>query len=404
MCNTSVVKNENMKFLKVLRIASMYAGSMVVLSGVYASSAFAVYEKNYIGDIEEYTAVYEDTLVHLARKHDLGFVEMRAANPELDPWIPGEGAKVLLPKRHLLPDVPREGIVINLPEMRVYAYLNGDDEPYSYPIGIGREGLDTPTGQTSIVRKKEGPTWHPTQRMLDEDPELEPVVPPGPDNPLGTHALYLGWPTYAMHGTNRPFGIGRRVSSGCIRLYPEDIAKFFGQAPVGTPVNVIDQPIKVSWIGNELYLEAHPDLEQAIKMEEMGVVEQQKFTDEDMAFIIKVAGEYAELLNWPRIRSVLRERKGYPVRIARYYAEDEGSEENDVADEKDGKDEEAVAEVAEEGQEKQTTVAEEEITTVIKPKEKPEIPERGEKKVQSAIIIPPVKPALEADEDDENNT
>jgi len=297
---------------------------LAVLSLVCGVSfpALAEYKKNYIGDIETYIAVYEDTLIHLARKHDLGFVELRAANPKLDPWIPGAGAEVILPKRHLLPDAPREGLVINLPEMRVYAFVNGDDAPYTYPLGVGREGLDTPIGKTTIVRKKEGPIWRPTPRMRKEDPKLPASVPAGPENPLGTHALYFGWPTYAMHGTNRPFGIGRRVSSGCIRMYPEDVITFFGQIPIGTKVNVINQPIKVAWIENELYLEAHPDMEQSIKMEETGMVEQQKFTDEDMSLIIDRAGRYADRLNWPKIRSSLRERKGYPVRIARYLEND----------------------------------------------------------------------------------
>ncbi len=281
--------------------------------------SFAGYEKNYIGDMEEYTAVYEDTLVHLARKHNLGFVELRAANPDLDPWIPGAGAKIILPKRHLLPDAPREGLVINLPEMRIYGFLNGDDAPFSYPLGVGREGLDTPTGITKIVRKKVAPTWRPTKRMLDADPKLPAVVPPGPDNPLGTHALYLDWPTYAIHGTTKPYGIGRRVSSGCIRLYPESIIELFKRVPVGTKVNVVNQPIKVAWIGNELYLEAHPDMEQSIKMEETGNAQNKKLSAKDMELITDRAGMYADRLNWPRIRMAVRERKGYPIRIARYF-------------------------------------------------------------------------------------
>ncbi len=375
-----------MKFLKIIKNRDAFASIVVVLVCLYSFSVQAEYKKNYIGDMEEYTAVYEDTLIHLARKHDLGFVEIRAANPTLDPWIPGEGAKIILPKRHLLPDAPRKGIVINLPEMRIYAYLNGDGAPYSYPIGIGREGLETPTGKTSVVRKKKGPIWRPTKRMLEEDPKLKAAVPPGPDNPMGTHALYLGWPTYAMHGTNRPFGIGRRVSSGCIRLYPEDIIKFFKQVPVGTPVNVINQPIKVAWIGNELYLEAHPDLEQAIKMEETGIVENQKFTDKDMALIIKKAGKYADRLNWPKIRSVLRERRGYPVRIARYFDDDvqalkDVKDKRKVQDTNDSKS----AEYLDNGKENE----------IVKPKEKPVVQMMSNKNgnVAVAVVVPPVKPS-----------
>lgn len=301
-------------------VFSLFGG--VALAIGVCTNAFGAYEKNYVGEMETYTAVYEDTLIHLARKHDLGFVEIRAANPKLDPWIPGEGAEVILPKRNLLPNARREGLVINLPEMRVYAFVNGDDAPYTYPLGIGREGLATPLGETSVVRKKEGPTWRPTPRMRKEDPSLPASVPPGPENPLGTHALYLGWPTYAIHGTNKPYGIGRRVSSGCIRMYPEHIMRFYEQVPVGTKVNVVNQPIKVAWIGNELYLEAHPDMEQAMKMEQFGAVEQYEFSDEDMERIIDVAGQYHEFLNWPRIRMALRERNGYPVRIAKYFEDD----------------------------------------------------------------------------------
>lgn len=312
----------NFKTLPIVAIATMFL----------SSTSSAGYDKNYIGDMEKYTAVYEDTLVHLARKHSLGFVEVRAANPDLDPWIPGDGAEIILPKRNLLPDAPREGLVINLAEMRVYGYLNGDDAPFTYPLGIGREGLETPTGKTTIVRKKEGPTWRPTQRMLDADPKLPVSVPPGPDNPLGTHALYFGWPTYAMHGTTKPYGIGRRVSSGCIRMYPEAIIKLFDQVPVGTKVNVVNQPIKVAWIRNELYLEAHPDMQQAIKMEVTGAVGNKKLTNLDMELITDRAGMYADRLNWPRIRIAVRERKGYPVRIARYF-DDVNEDVGDVVNE-----------------------------------------------------------------------
>lgn len=280
-------------------------------------TAWAGYDKPYVGEQKIYKAKYEDTLVHIARHFSLGFVEMRAANPEIDPWIPGEDTRIILPSMHLLPDADREGIVINLPEMRLYAFVNGDDPPSTFPLGIGREGLETPIGKTKIVRKQKGPTWRPTERMRKEDPELPAVVPPGPENPLGTHALYLGWPTYAIHGTDKPYGIGRRVSSGCIRLYPENIVELFEMIPVGTPVQVVNQPIKLAWINDVLYLEAHPNMEQAIQMEETAQIYSTKMTDADMQLILKAAGEYKDKLHWAAIRNAVRARSGVPVMIAR---------------------------------------------------------------------------------------
>ena len=296
-------------------IASFFILGICLLIPLHG--ALAGYEKDYVGDMVEYRAVYEDTFVHLARDNGLGYVEMRAANPYIDPWVPGDGKKLILPKRHLLPIADKEGIVINLPEMRLYAFVNGDDAPETFPIGVGREGLDTPLGKTKIIRKTKGPTWRPTKRMREEDPTLPESVPPGAENPLGTHALYLGWPQYAVHGTNRPFGIGRRISSGCIRLYPKDIIKLFDIIPIGTPVQVVDQPVKVAWIKNKLYIEAHPDMEQSVQMEEMGRISSPKLSDKDMQIIIKVAGEYKERIRWPAVRTAIKERKGYPVAIAR---------------------------------------------------------------------------------------
>ena len=231
-------------FLALIGFLSICAGG--------ATSALASYDKPYMGEEKIYVATQEDTLVHIARAQEMGFVEMRAANPNVDPWIPGNGTEVILPKRHILPDAPHEGIVINLPEMRLYAFVNGDQEPSTFPIGIGREGLETPLGTTTVVRKAEGPSWRPTARMRREDPSLPAVVEAGPENPLGTHALYLGWPTYALHGTNKPYGIGRRISSGCIRLYPENITQLFEMIPVGTKVTVVNQPIKLAWIDDIL--------------------------------------------------------------------------------------------------------------------------------------------------------
>lgn len=286
-----------------------------VSSPSLAKTKAKAYDKDYFGETETYRAVFEDTLIHLARNNEFGFVELRAANPTLDPWIPGAGARIILPKQHILPEAPRKGIVINLAEMRIYYFETPGEAPLTYPISIGREGLQTPTGKTKIVRKKKGPTWRPTDRMRKEDPELPASVPPGPDNPLGTHALYLGWPQYMMHGTNKPYGIGRRVSSGCIRMYPEHIVDLFPKVPIGTQVTVVDQPVKAGWIGNKMYVEVSPTQGQSIKIEEDGVLKSYEITTEDMKRITKKAGAHADKINWSKVRKAVQEHRGYPVEV-----------------------------------------------------------------------------------------
>jgi len=284
----------------------------------FSGAAFAAtYDKPYVGEMKEISAKYEDTFVHLSRDYNLGYIEMRAANPYVDPWVPGANRKLILPTRHLLPDAPRKGVIINLPEMRLYYFPKNGDAPITHPIGVGREGLDTPTGVTKITRKKDGPTWRPTPRMRKEDPTLPVSVPPGPENPLGTHALYLGWPQFLIHGTNKPYGIGRRISSGCIRMYPEDITTVFGQVPVGTAVQVVDQPLKFAWIDNRLYLEANATLQQSIQMEERGEVTRSEMTQVEEDLVTKYAGEWADKIRWAAVRTAIRERNGYPVEIAR---------------------------------------------------------------------------------------
>ena len=289
--------------------------AFILTMGLVMPAHAAPYDKDYFGETEIYKAAFEDTLIHLARNNGLGFVELRAANPTLDPWIPGAGARITLPKKHLLPDAPRKGLVINLSEMRIYYFKNPGEQPLTYPISIGREGLQTPKGTTSIVRKKEGPTWRPTARMREEDPELPASVPPGPDNPLGTHAMYLGWSQYLIHGTNKPFGIGRRVSSGCMRMYPEDIVKLFPMVPVGTKVTVVDQPVKVGWIDDRLFVEVSPTQDQSIKIEEDGVVKSYEIQAEDMKRITRKAGEYADQINWEVVRKAVQEHRGVPIMV-----------------------------------------------------------------------------------------
>lgn len=263
-----------------------------------------------------YRASYDDTLLDIARRFDLGYVEIVAANPGTDPWIPGEGTNVVLPTVHLPPDAEPEGIVINLADMRLYWFEEPGGPMQSFPIGIGRDGLSTPLGSTEVVRKQKEPSWRPTPRMRAEDPELPEVVPPGPDNPLGTRAMYLGWPQYLIHGTHKPLGVGRRVSSGCVRMYPEDVEYLFDKVAIGTKVTVVDQPIKLSWIDGELYIEAHPTQAQSDQIELTGSFE--PILDSSVVDqVLEVAGGQASELDWSLIRAATIERRGYPIRITR---------------------------------------------------------------------------------------
>jgi L,D-transpeptidase ErfK/SrfK len=225
-------------------------------------------ESSVVGTIQVITAYHEDTLVAIARRYNLGFNELRLANPDVDPWLPGEGMPVVLPTQFVLPNAPRKGIVINVPEMRLYYYpkpTRGETpKVVTYPISIGRQDWKTPLGLARVTRKDKDPSWYPPKSIRAEhaaqDDPLEAVVPPGPDNPLGRYALRLSMAGYLIHGTNKPAGIGMQVTHGCIRLFPEDIENLYQGVPVGTPVRIVNQPYKTGWRAGELYLEVHPPL------------------------------------------------------------------------------------------------------------------------------------------------
>jgi L,D-transpeptidase ErfK/SrfK len=268
------------------------------------------------GKMQSYRMGEEDTLLDVARHYRLGFIELRAANPDVDPWTAVPGEEVVIPSFKLLPRTEQKGIVVNLAQMRMYYFKDPKKEPVTFPIGIGREGLQTPTGVTSVINKVAGPIWFPTDRMREEKPYLPAAVPAGPSNPLGTHALYLGWPTFLIHGSNKPWAIGRRVSSGCMRMYPEDIIDLFKMVPVGTKVTVVDQPILVAWVGDKLYLEANPSKSQGNDIEIDGEHAVKDFSDAVKKVIVDAAGIKPEMINWEVVKKTLAERKGYPVQIA----------------------------------------------------------------------------------------
>lgn len=272
-------------------------------------------EPNSVGEMRRYRVRPDDTLVDIARAERLGFVEVKAANPEVDVWLPQAGQEILLPTHRLLPDAPRKGIVINICEMCLYYYPQEGALPLTFALGVGREGRRTPLGSTTIVRKAEHPTWYPPPSIRAEKPELPSVVPPGPDNPLGTRALYLGWPAYLIHGTSMPLGVGRRVSAGCIRMYNEDVEHLYPLAPVGTPVTVVDQEVKLAWLEDgELYLEVSPSQEQADQIEISGYFEP-VMPEGLVDMVLEKAGAQAGRLNWAAIERAGRQRLGYPIRI-----------------------------------------------------------------------------------------
>lgn len=264
-----------------------------------------------IGAPGQVTARHDDTLIDIAREAGLGYEEIRWANAGVDPWMPGEGTVVSLPTHYLLPHGPREGLLLNLPEMRLFHFQDGVVR--TYPAGIGRMDWRTPLGTTRVVEKRAQPAWYPPESIIREHAErgdmLPKVVPPGPDNPLGLFALKLGLPGYLIHGTNKAFGIGMRVTHGCVRLYPTDIEALFSEVSVGTPVTLVNQPVKAGRQGGVVYLEVHPALEEDRERYGDGVGETSR--------ALAAAGVSAGEVDWSLIRAELARPSGMPLPVSR---------------------------------------------------------------------------------------
>lgn len=220
-----------------------------------------------VGAIDFVSIGPDSTLSDLARLTNVGFNEIRQANPDIDPWLPKKNSNAIIPTQHILPNTSLHGIVINVPEMRLYYFPKSDSASLTpsvmtFPISIGRGNWETPLGKTHITQKKANPNWYPPEsikqeHLADGDP-LPDVVPAGPDNPLGQYALRLAIPGYLIHGTNKPYGIGMRVTHGCIRLYPENIEALFHSVDLNLPVNIIHQPYKFGRLSSWAYMESHP--------------------------------------------------------------------------------------------------------------------------------------------------
>lgn len=299
--------------MQPLRASLLAALLFITLLCGRAHAATYAINGDVAGSVIHYTVQQGDTLYGIARRYDLGIVEVMAANPGLDPWMPPPGLVLTLPTAHILPPVPRQGIVINLPEMRLY-YFPDARTVMTFPIGIGKEGWRTPTGETKIVRKRKDPVWIPPESIHAETPGLPRVFPAGPDNPLGTHALNLGWPGVVIHGTNRPYGIGRRSSHGCIRLYPEDIPVLFSHVGIGTKVRVIDAPIKAGMYGNNLLLEVMPQQNQADEIIRHGSIMTPAHSD-GIETIIRQAAPAGIHVDWNAANAALQLRNGIPALI-----------------------------------------------------------------------------------------
>jgi L,D-transpeptidase ErfK/SrfK len=271
-----------------------------------------------VGSDESMQTVYEDTLPDIAHRYSLGYYEIIRANPGVDVWLPGAGTKLVLPGRRILPAGPRTGLVVNLPEHRLYYYPKPrkGEQPVviTYPVSIGKMDWRTPLGDTRVIAKIRHPAWYPPESIRKEHAEngdpLPKVVPPGPENPLGDFALRLaaGKGEYMLHGTNNPTAVGMAVTHGCIRMYPEDVAALFALVPVGTPVRLVNEPVKVAWVEGQLLLEAHPPVDAEGQSTEPDVQLLSQKLDQAL-------GSDTAAIHWDLARATLQAASGIPTLV-----------------------------------------------------------------------------------------
>ena len=283
-------------------------------SGARAETFALAPDQALVGAPDYYVTGADDTLLDVARNNDLGYSALMTMNASLDPWRPGEGKTVTLPKQFLLPDGPRKGIVIDLMAQRLYYFPPDGKTVQTYPIGTGDQAGMTPTGSTRVMGKAAHPTWYVPKSIRAEDPSLPGAVPPGPNNPLGDYALRLGWPSYLIHGTNKPYGVGRNVSHGCIHLYPEDIEKLFRDVKVGTEVRVVNKEMRLAWVDGELYLALAPSHSQMVE-----IGENQAMTvsvpGDLFPSVAAAAGDQVSRVDWALVAWIGRARPGMPIAV-----------------------------------------------------------------------------------------
>ena len=267
--------HENNLLLLVRLFAIILAIFTIVTSHVYASGAFPLDDPStvVVGLTRIHTVRNKETLILLARKYGVGYNEIADANSNTDPWVPDNGTKVIIPTLWLLPEILDNGIIMNLAEMRLYYFFSIEKNKYviTYPIGIGRQGFGTPTGTFKVTLKIKDPVWRVPENIRVEQPDLPAFVPPGPDNPLGGYWMQLSINGYGIHGTNKPYGIGRNISHGCIRLYPEDIEVLYKFIATGTTVKILNEPVKTGINNNKIYIEVHRSERKDLELLDMAV-------------------------------------------------------------------------------------------------------------------------------------
>ena len=296
-----------------MRVFLFFLCTSSYICSSHAVSTFDFHQNiEIIGKTETVKTVYEDTLIDLARAHNLGFTEIVSANKSVNKWLPGEGTTVLLPKAFIVPsNYLKKGMTINLAEYRGF-YADGN-KLITFPVGIGRMGWTTPLGVSKVDLKLENPSWYPPasvrQEYREEGIYLAPVIPAGPDNPLGKLAMRLDIPGgYFIHGTNKPDGVGMQVSHGCIRLFPEDIKLIFSLTNIGMQVKIIDEPFKIGILGNQIFLEIHKTL----TTEDINI-NYKKVESMIKDFLIDRRVEAT--IDWVKVRKILKEKTGVPTMI-----------------------------------------------------------------------------------------
>lgn len=274
-----------------------------------------------VGYVQRVEVGKEDTLPDIARRFDVGYEEIATANPGVDPWLPGMGTEVVVPTQYILP-APREGVVVDVAAMRIYYFPpHKKNEPqvvYTHPIGIGRVGWKTPEGTTKIISRTKDPVWVVPKSVRKEHAKdgdmLPPTVPAGPDNPLGQYMFRLQWPSYLIHGTNKPYGVGMRSSHGCMRLYPEDIAVFYDLIPIGTKVTVVNQPYLFGWREGTLYMQAYEVMEDDARN---WAKERQKLLTKIVQPKMResMAGHDVEI-DWQRVHDLAHAPRAIPIAVS----------------------------------------------------------------------------------------